>query len=143
MNTNCLAGMRCPKCGQEDQINVAAKIWTSVIDNGTDDDLQDDHNVEYDEDSEAACPDPECGFTGTWGDFQIKEPIEVWTAVVLSESGEYHGTCVARTEEEVWDAVTEQFDPENEWAGTPKDWGSFAEFFQFNIHPNPHELEVQ
>ncbi len=73
-NENCLEGIRCPRCGQHGEVHVAAMIWTAVIDNGTDDDLQDDHDTEYDDTSPATCPT--CEYEGKWGDFQAPEEGE-------------------------------------------------------------------
>ena len=71
MNTNCLVGMRCPKCGCEDEILVRAEMWVSLQDDGTDpfsDSLKMLGDVAYDGDSDAACP--ECGHEGKLGEWE-------------------------------------------------------------------------
>jgi hypothetical protein len=67
-NTNCLKGIRCPKCGQEEHFRIAAIIQCLVTDDGSD--PVGDH--EWDEDSPASCP--ECGFNGEWKKFQKLPP---------------------------------------------------------------------
>ena len=64
MNTNCLEGWKCPKCGQEDEFRVTAVTTVRLIDNGIDDE---EGGFEYNEDSPARCP--ECGVTSTVGYF--------------------------------------------------------------------------
>jgi hypothetical protein len=53
--------MRCPKCGGEDRIDIEAKVWVRVTDNGTDADASEcgDHN--YTPESAALC-----GVCGHW-----------------------------------------------------------------------------
>lgn len=57
-NTNCLEGIRCPECGQEDRLTITALITCVVTDNGSE--PVGDH--EWDDDSSTHCP--ECGFDG-------------------------------------------------------------------------------
>jgi hypothetical protein len=33
--------MRCPKCGNEDQLDIQANVWVRVCDDGFDDDVPD------------------------------------------------------------------------------------------------------
>lgn len=35
-NTNCLRGMRCPECKQEDRLKIVARVVCDVTDNGSD-----------------------------------------------------------------------------------------------------------
>lgn len=51
-NTNCLEGMKCPKCGQEDHFRITAEAVFDVFDDGTD--LFGD--VEWGDESTAVCP---------------------------------------------------------------------------------------
>jgi hypothetical protein len=67
-NTNCLEGICCPKCGQEDQLRIAATISCLVTDDGSD--PVGDH--EWDDDSPTSCP--ECGFNGGLKDFRKLPP---------------------------------------------------------------------
>lgn len=66
-NSNCLEGLSCPECGQEDRLNIAVTAWASVTDEGT----EDFRSVEWDE--ESACGCPECGFSGKVSDFRRPE----------------------------------------------------------------------
>ena len=50
--TNCF-DLRCPKCGNSDQIEVSASIWARVTDDGTDTDLSKKSSHEWDDDSPA------------------------------------------------------------------------------------------
>jgi Zn ribbon nucleic-acid-binding protein len=68
-NTNCLEGMKCPKCGQEDSLKIAATCIFTVTDDGTEDDGND---REWADTNYCECPD--CGHHGTVADFTI----EVW-----------------------------------------------------------------
>jgi hypothetical protein len=64
-NTNCLANIKCPDCGNEDSFRIAAKTIATVTDDGTD-----DHgDMEWDDDSYAECTG--CPRHGTLKDFQI------------------------------------------------------------------------
>lgn len=62
-NTNCLEGIRCPACGQEDRFKITALITCVVTDNGSE--PLGDH--EWDSESSAQCP--ECGFNGKLKEF--------------------------------------------------------------------------
>jgi hypothetical protein len=71
MNTNCLEGMSCPVCGQEEEILVRARMWVSLRDDGTDayaDSLDMRGEVEYDDESDAACT--ACRFEATLAAFE-------------------------------------------------------------------------
>ena len=70
-NTNCLEGIRCPGCKQEDEVIIGMVISVSVTDDGTDD-LAGDRT--WDDDSPCACP--ECKFQGNVKDFQIENQEE-------------------------------------------------------------------
>ncbi len=63
-NTNCLEGVACPKCGQDDYMRVQGTAVFILTDDGTDDHA----GACYDDDSWANCP--ECNFTGTLKDFR-------------------------------------------------------------------------
>lgn len=68
-NTNCLEGICCPKCGQEDRFMIAANIIAEVTDDGAD--MASPmycSGFEWDEDSYCRCP--ACDFTGKVKDFQ-------------------------------------------------------------------------
>lgn len=65
-NTNCLEGIRCPQCGNEERFRIAATSLFTVTDDGTDDYA----DVHWDDSSYADCP--ECGLHGTLKVFQVK-----------------------------------------------------------------------
>ena len=66
-NTNCLAGIKCPKCGSEDRFKIEATTIFEVTDDGTD--VHED--VEWDDDSYIECM--ECGLSGKIKDFHVEE----------------------------------------------------------------------
>lgn len=57
-NDNCLEGIRCPRCGQEEHFEITALVTCHVTDEGSE--PTGDHH--WDEDSITRCP--ECGFQG-------------------------------------------------------------------------------
>lgn len=65
-NTNCLTGLRCPKCGSLEPFNIVCTVVTTFYDAGSDE----DHDHEWDDKSYCSCV--ECGFEGTVKDFNIK-----------------------------------------------------------------------
>lgn len=67
MNTNCLEGIRCPKCGQEDEFLIYASSWFQFTDDGT----GDFGDVEYDNTAPIECRD--CGEIAIVADFTAKE----------------------------------------------------------------------
>lgn len=68
INTNCLEGIRCPKCSQEDRFKITALITCVVTDDGSE--PIGDH--EWDGESSTHCP--ECGFNGTLKNFRKLPP---------------------------------------------------------------------
>jgi len=73
-NTNCLKGLRCSKCKQDDEILVWAEMCVSLTDMGADpyaDSTKNLGGVAWNETSTARCPG--CGFEGTMRDFVIKK----------------------------------------------------------------------
>jgi hypothetical protein len=65
-NTNCLEGIRCPKCGHEDSFKVEAKVLVLVEDEGVTHDLS---PSEFDADHYCECNN--CYFSGTIKDFTL------------------------------------------------------------------------
>lgn len=63
-NTNCLEGIRCPNCGQEDRFFVVGCAEFEVTDDGSD--AVGDH--EWDDGCSTRCP--ECGFDGELKEFR-------------------------------------------------------------------------
>jgi hypothetical protein len=64
-NINCLAGIRCPQCGQERCFKIAAAITCLVTDDGSE--PIGDHDWTYE--SHAQCPD--CGKDGPLAEFRV------------------------------------------------------------------------
>lgn len=64
-NTNCLEGLKCPKCGYDESIHVLSSVWVTVFDDGTE---YHDCGPEYDDDSWADCP--ECNYHGKLVDWR-------------------------------------------------------------------------
>jgi hypothetical protein len=62
-NTNCLAHIKCPGCGNEDRFRIAATSMFTVTDDGT----HDYGDVEWDDDSYTECT--QCYRHGTLKDF--------------------------------------------------------------------------
>lgn len=65
-NTNCLEGIRCPDCEQEDSFRIMGSSVFTVEDDGT----VDHGDVEWDDDSWAFCP--ACEYEGKLGSFYTK-----------------------------------------------------------------------
>jgi hypothetical protein len=65
--TNCF-DMRCPKCGSEDQIDIAATVWVRLTRDGTDADEAAEGGRFWDDDSAARCA--ACDHQGTVKDFE-------------------------------------------------------------------------
>ena len=64
MNTNCLEGMKCPKCGNEGQLNISVLGCAEVTDDG----IQSTYDFEWDKDSGCSCP--VCFHDGKVSDYQ-------------------------------------------------------------------------
>ena len=80
-NTNCLAGIQCPDCGNEESFRIAATTIATVTDDGT----EDHGDMEWDDDSYAECT--ACHRHGTLKDFTVDpEPIQKQ----LTSSGMVH-----------------------------------------------------
>ena len=68
-NENCLKGIKCPKCGNEDRLFIVATILADVTDDGAD--IAKHSSVEWDCNSHARCPD--CGESGPLSNFHTEE----------------------------------------------------------------------
>ena len=64
-NTNCLEGIRCPKCGHEDAFKIEAKVLVLVTDDGT----EDLGHSEWDSNHYCECDN--CHYSGTIKDFTL------------------------------------------------------------------------
>lgn len=65
-NSNCLAGIRCPKCGDEDEFRIAASSIFEITDDGT----GDHEDVEWGGESYIQCR--ACDHEGTVREFTIQ-----------------------------------------------------------------------
>jgi hypothetical protein len=64
-NTNCLEGIKCPRCGNEDAFYIDAIVLAYVTDGGAQ--PANNSNFNWDRDSFARCP--ECDYAGDLWDF--------------------------------------------------------------------------
>ena len=73
-NTNCLEGLACPKCGQDERLFITGSAVFEIVD-AVAQDLEDAEYsmVEYDSNSPTACGNTACDFEGDLGDFRVKE----------------------------------------------------------------------
>jgi hypothetical protein len=67
-NTNCLEGMKCPKCAQEESLKIEATCLFTVTDDGTEDDGD---GREWSDTNYCECT--ECGHRGIVTDFTIEK----------------------------------------------------------------------
>jgi len=68
-NENCLQGIKCPKCGNEDRFFIVATIVADVTDDGAD--IAKHTDMDWNDASHTRCPD--CGETGELCQFRTKE----------------------------------------------------------------------
>lgn len=66
-NFNCLAGLRCPKCGNEDRLLIEALVTCSVTDDGA----EPAGDMEWNEKSWCVCP--RCDEEGELSKFRVEE----------------------------------------------------------------------
>jgi hypothetical protein len=59
--------VKCPKCGDDQKIEVAAIVWARFTEDGTDTSEPDDSSHEYDNGSAAACR--ACGHSAPFSEF--------------------------------------------------------------------------
>ena len=63
--------LRCPQCGADDRIDIAATVWLRVTCDGTDADASANGDHEYTPKSLAACA--ACGYSGRLSKFEPNE----------------------------------------------------------------------
>lgn len=68
MNTNCLKGLRCPKCGYEDKFSIQAYVSVTLTDEGS----SADGIPEWNDDSPCQCWGHGCDFFGYVRDLRIQ-----------------------------------------------------------------------
>jgi phage FluMu protein Com len=66
-NTDCLEGIRCPGCKQEDELMIELLVSVRITDDGTE-----DQGGDYEWDDNSPCSCPKCKFLGTIKDFQVE-----------------------------------------------------------------------
>ena len=71
--------MECPECGAE-YLDVQARVWVRLVDDGTDADASRDGNHEWDDDSACAC---DCGWRGT-----VRDAERAWDENPETKEGE-------------------------------------------------------
>ena len=74
MNENCLEGIRCPKCGHEDQFGIGG--WANFTVN--DDGIEEMQDSGWDDDSIIVCAS--CDHQGTVAEFTISNQKETVNA---------------------------------------------------------------
>jgi hypothetical protein len=80
-NSNCLEGMRCPKCKSDGPFSIVSSCVAEWTDDGT----EDIHDVEFDDDSNCRCVS--CMHSATVDDFRVKKPTGA-LPVRLAKKGE-------------------------------------------------------
>lgn len=65
MNENCLIGLRCPKCGQEEPLQIRASTWVTMYDDSSGECTE----LDWDDSSEIICDG--CNASGTVGEFRM------------------------------------------------------------------------
>ena len=63
-------GLRCPECGKDDEIDIAATVWVRLCPDGTDIFAAQDGDHEWEEASAAKCCS--CGHDGNVSEFSTK-----------------------------------------------------------------------
>jgi hypothetical protein len=74
-NDNCLQGISCPKCGNEERFLITATIVADVTDDGAD--IAAHTDMDWDDTSHTRCPD--CGMAGPLAEFSVKPLTEKGT----------------------------------------------------------------
>jgi hypothetical protein len=100
--TNCF-DLRCPKCGNSEEIDISAPIWARLTDDGTDTDLSENGGHEWDDDSPARCA--ACTHSGKVGDFQQSE----FMAYFRATAGPAEDIFVADTPEQALELARKAF----------------------------------
>ena len=100
--TNCF-DLRCPKCGNSDEIDISAPIWARVTDDGTDTDLSANGGHEWDDDSPARCA--ACCHSAKVADFQQNE----YMAYFRTTAGPAEDIFVADTPEQALELSRKAF----------------------------------
>jgi hypothetical protein len=89
-NMNCLEGIRCPACGQEDRFRITALITCLVTDDGSE--PVGDHD--WDDGSSTHCP--ECGFDGELKAFRKQVRLPPDPDGLNDDRSDWAGSALAR-----------------------------------------------
>jgi hypothetical protein len=100
--TNCF-DLRCPKCGNSEEIDISAPVWARITNDGTDTDLSENGGHEWDHDSPARCA--ACCHSGKVEDFQQNE----YMAYFRTTAGPADDIFVADTPEGALDLARKAF----------------------------------
>lgn len=69
-NNNCLAGMQCPKCQNEEPFKIEVRALITLYDDGSDPD-EGLGDIDWQDDTYCECG--QCAHYGTIKDFRVKE----------------------------------------------------------------------
>ena len=75
LNKNCLQGLRCPKCGSCEPLNVTISLTIPIYDDGFEFPRQEDHTIYWDDKNPCRCD--ECDYDGDVSDFNVKEENDI------------------------------------------------------------------
>jgi hypothetical protein len=113
--------LRCPKCREQDSIDVLAAIWVRLTDDGTDPDLARHGSHEWDDKSPALCAS--CNHTGSVTDFtKPSSDLTEYIAYLRTTAGPANDIYQAQNPEQTLRIAQELFDRDDESFGfTPGD----------------------
>lgn len=86
-------GMTCPACGKDDGIDVAATVWTRLVQDGADLTLARDTSQEWTDESAAKCDN--CGHVATVAAFKVEAPGDLDAATLAAGLAEAMGGPLA------------------------------------------------
>ena len=111
-----LIRLRCPQCGNNDNLDINANIWVRLTDDGTDPDLAASRDHEWDDASHIRCVS--CGHSGTVGNFHQNE----YMAYFRTTAGPANDIYQAQTPAQALRIAQQVFDTADETLGfTPGD----------------------
>lgn len=92
-NENCLAGMRCPECGNDEPFKIAITAYAIMYDEGSE---EIEEEITWDDASYCECQ--ACLFAGTVADFQESVPCSLCgeqtkAMTAYLHQGKYVGAC--------------------------------------------------
>jgi hypothetical protein len=90
-NDNCLEGIKCPRCGNEERLLIVATILADVTDGGAD--VADGSDMHWDDASMTRCP--ECDADGPLRRFQVRPGLPPDPDVMNDERAGWAGQAIA------------------------------------------------